>query len=129
MELLFDVMKGISEIISTILMLMITLALAGSAYVFISGTFTQKTRALSLVDTFCSSSTGTIVIRNEGQDTIRSTEQNLLSVNEACTEPALVDIVSGNNTVYSFTSCATSRAHSYRLIGPSNAIPISFRCS
>ncbi|MBI2545189.1 MAG: type IV pilin N-terminal domain-containing protein [Candidatus Aenigmarchaeota archaeon] len=122
-------MKGISEIIATILMLMITLALVGSAYVFIFGIFQQKTRGISLVDAFCSTPTGTIVIRNDGQDTIKVSEQTLIPVSAPCTPPALVDIGPNTNTVYTFTGCTGATTHSYRLIGPSNSVPISFRCA
>jgi len=46
-------MKGISGVIAVILMLMITMALAGSAYLFISGAFSRQTQGIELVDAFC----------------------------------------------------------------------------
>lgn len=122
-------MKGISEIIATILMLMITLAISGTAYIFISGALTQKTRALNLVDAFCTETSGTIAVRNDGPDVIRAAEQSIIPVDESCTEPAPADIASGAIRIYSFTACGTSRSHTYRLIGPTNPLPISFRCA
>jgi len=50
-------MKGISTVIATILMLMITIALAGTAYLYISGTFTQQMQGIDMVDAFCSGGT------------------------------------------------------------------------
>lgn len=122
-------MKGISTIIATLLMLIITIALAGMAYTYISGVFTARTRTIELVDSFCVGTTGSAIVRNLGPDTIRATEQTLVSVDEVCTEPALQDISSGATRRYDFTGCTTGRFHSYRLIGPSNAIEIKFRCA
>ena len=62
-------MKGISEIIATILMLMITLAISGTAYIFISGAFTQQTQGLEVVDAFCQDGSPDVVnliMRNLG---------------------------------------------------------------
>ena len=47
-------MKGIATVIATILMLMITIALAGTAYLYISGAFTSQTQGIEMVDAFCS---------------------------------------------------------------------------
>lgn len=62
-------MKGISAVIATILMLMITIALAGLAYMYISGIFTQQTGVIIQLDataTSCSGTTITPYIRNTG---------------------------------------------------------------
>jgi len=69
-------MKGISAVIATILMLMITIALAGTAYLFISGVFTSRTSVVLSVDgtaSLCNPSSltganGTIilVVKNDG---------------------------------------------------------------
>lgn len=48
-------MKGISAVIATILMLLITIALAGTAYLYITNTFTPSNIAKS-----CTDSGGTI---------------------------------------------------------------------
>lgn len=64
-------MKGISEVIATILMLMITLALAGTAYLFISSAFTQQTQGIEITDAFCVKGVNaTIIIRNVGTNPI-----------------------------------------------------------
>ena len=62
-------MKGISAVIATILMLMITIAMAGVAYMYISGIFTAKTGTLVEIDTTATSCTGTTItvyVRNTG---------------------------------------------------------------
>ena len=64
-------MKGISTVIATILMLMITIGLAGTAYLFISGAFQQQTQGLEVVDAFCSGGTqARISLRNLGTSDI-----------------------------------------------------------
>ncbi len=64
-------MKGISTVIATILMLMITIALAGMAYMYISGIYTARTGVVLAVDesSFCNTSTTgnlNIYVRNDG---------------------------------------------------------------
>ena len=64
-------MKGISTVIATILMLMITIALAGTAYLYISGSFTTQTQGLEVVDAFCANRVNaTIAFRNIGTNAI-----------------------------------------------------------
>ncbi len=68
-------MKGISEIIATILMLMITIGLAGTAYLFISAVFSRGMQGIEIVDAFCIKETtgkdnSTIVVRNLGTTSI-----------------------------------------------------------
>ena len=60
-------MKGISTVIATILMLMITIALAGTAYLYISGTFTQQTAVvLEILDATCSGDPISVTVQNSG---------------------------------------------------------------
>jgi flagellin-like protein len=60
-------MKGVSAVIATILMLMITIALSGMAYMYISGIFTSKTSTgVEVVDTYCAGGNATITLRNIG---------------------------------------------------------------
>lgn len=65
-------MKGVSAVIATILMLMITIALAGMAYMYISGIFTTQTQGVEVVDSYCAAGTVTLVIRNIGTANITS---------------------------------------------------------
>jgi flagellin-like protein len=61
-------MKGVSAVIATILMLMITIALSGTAYLYISGFFGSKTGVVLSLDpsSRCTSSAFTVVLRNDG---------------------------------------------------------------
>ncbi|MBI2545188.1 MAG: hypothetical protein HYW22_01140 [Candidatus Aenigmarchaeota archaeon] len=123
-------MKGISTIIATILMLMITIALAGAAYVFVNNAVLSKERFISLIDSFCSGGSLTATVKNEGPDTLKATEQIRISVDEACqTDFTPTDIPSGSSAIYTSTGCTTGRAHSYRLVGSANAIEIRASCA
>ena len=82
-------MKGISEIIATILMLMITLGISGTAYVFISGAFTQQTQGLEMVDAYCQDGAPDVVnliMRNIG--TVAMTTSSFVVIQSNPTEPA-----------------------------------------
>lgn len=79
-------MKGISEIIATILMLMITLAISGTAYIFISGAFTQQTQGLEVVDAYCQDGTPDVVnliMRNLGTNAISTSGMTIVQTNPA----------------------------------------------
>jgi len=70
-------MKGVSAIIATILMLVITIGLAGTAYVYISGMLTGKTAyTISIIDYSCSLSGANrvinLVVSNDGTADIAS---------------------------------------------------------
>jgi len=76
-------MKGISEIIATILMLMITLGISGTAYIFISGAFTQQTQGLEVVDAYCikevnGKDNATLLVRNLGTVAINKGSINVV---------------------------------------------------
>ena len=65
-------MKGVSTVIATILMLMITIALAGMAYMYISGVFTPMTQGIEIADAYCEEGpdTAVFVVRNIGTQPI-----------------------------------------------------------
>jgi len=61
--------KAVSTVIASILMLMIVIALGGTTYLFISGTFTSKTAtAFEVIDAI----NDTVIIRNSGTEPITS---------------------------------------------------------
>lgn len=59
-------MKGVSAVIATILMLIITIALAGMAYMYIMGYFGGVTSGIELADSYCSAGVVNIKIKNIG---------------------------------------------------------------
>jgi len=65
-------MKGVSTVIATVLMLIITIALAGTAYMYIAGVFTGTVQGIEVVDSRCERGVVTLIIRNIGTNTITS---------------------------------------------------------
>ncbi|MCD6371604.1 MAG: hypothetical protein J7L39_02690 [Candidatus Aenigmarchaeota archaeon] len=61
-------MKGISAIIATLLILLITIGLAGLAYSYISGVFTARTAVVLSIDksSFCNTTHVIAFVRNDG---------------------------------------------------------------
>jgi flagellin-like protein len=122
-------MKGISAIVATILMLLITISLAGTVLLYTSGILTSRTRALTLIDSYCAGTAATVTIRNEGPDTIAAGEQTLTQISGTCSGlPTLTAITSKTNLGYAFSGCGTG-FHKFRLIGPSNALELDFTCA
>ena len=71
-------MKGISDVIAMLLMLVITIGLVGLAYSYISGIFMSRTGVVLNIDTqnsYCDSSKLVIAVRNDG--TIASGQVNV----------------------------------------------------
>ncbi|MBU5537369.1 MAG: hypothetical protein KQA38_02280 [Candidatus Aenigmarchaeota archaeon] len=66
--------KGISTVIASVLMLMIVIALAGTAYLYISGTFTSKTATTFEI---IESVNDTVTIRNSGTESITNIKATL----------------------------------------------------
>jgi flagellin-like protein len=112
-------MKGISTVIATLLMLMITIALAGMAYMYISGVFTMQTQGIELVDAYCVGNNVTMVVRNIGTAPIPA--GNITCAQTApetnCTA-SLSSTLNPGSTATLTDSCGGSGARtcSYRLI-------------
>ncbi len=101
-------MKGISDIIAILLMLIITVALAGLAYSYISGVFTAKTAVVLSIDgtaSSCTSNNGpiTVFVRNDG--TTNSGTVTVTVTPPTGTAPTCTSIVSINAGTESSTSC------------------------
>ncbi len=66
--------RGISSIIAIILLLVITIALAGTVYIFITGAITSKmSKVVSLSYASCFDHNITLAIRNDGTENITVT--------------------------------------------------------
>ena len=116
-------MKGISAIIATILMLLITISLAGVAYMYISGTFTTQMQGIELVDSYCAGSTVNIVIRNIGTDNVTSLTctQTVPASDTTCDFTGTLTTPIAPGTTGTFTdACGGSDGRScmYRIVPP-----------
>ncbi|MBI2084762.1 MAG: type IV pilin [Candidatus Aenigmarchaeota archaeon] len=120
-------MKGVSEIVATLLMLMITLALAGTVYLFITSTYTQQAQGIDIVDAFClregsGADNSTITLKNIGGEPVTAS-----SVVISQTSPsAATDLKWSSQTlqpgtnaiVYDQCEGVGSRSCIYRIVPP-----------
>jgi len=103
-------MKGISTVVATILMLMITIALAGVAYMYINGVFTTQTAVNLGINamTFCNTTHITATVENTGTSlsgavTVTAYSSGGAIISSSCL-PAITGIASG-----SVGTCAIAR--------------------
>jgi len=74
-------MKGISTIIASILLLVITIGLSGTAYIFISGLLSnQINKAITVLDVSCYSGKITVILSNDGTVNINSLSDIIVTV-------------------------------------------------
>ena len=111
--------KGISAVIATILMLVITIALAGTAYMFINNMFTSQTQGLEIVDSYCSNNKASIILRNLGTNPVTSiTCVQTAPSGDTCSDFTGVNIapqVTGTFTDFDTCAGTGSRFCNYRL--------------
>ncbi len=122
-------MKGISAVIATILMLMITVAMVGLAYMFITGLFTSSTAtniALSSVD--CTGGNIYVTIRNTGTESI-SVADITVYVDDTGTVCGGGTMTSGNATACTTIASPGAGSHSLRILGPSNSVTGTVYCA
>ena len=106
-------MKGISDVIAVLLMLIITIALAGLAYAYITGVFASRTAVvLSISGADCASNGGdiTVYVRNDGTADSGPVSVTITGTNAGtCTN--IPKITAGNET--STTCTRTGSATGY----------------
>jgi len=111
-------MKGVSAVIATILMLMITIALAGTAYLYITGIFGAKTAVVLSIDgqsTTCNVTYINAVVKNDGTGVASNVLIDLTTPGGAVTTAAC-SITTINAGSSSSTLCGKSAgAGSYTL--------------
>jgi len=125
--------KGIAAIIATILLLMITIALAGTAYLFVSGMLTGRTsKTISLLDASCNGTAITIVISNDGTTTVTDSELKVyidnahksteFSFQPSSIPPHSTAVATDATTGYS------SGTHTVLVVSPSNSVRQTVYC-
>lgn len=123
-------MKGISAVIATILMLMITIALAGTAYMYIRGIFTGSVaKAISIIDATCEAGSAyRITVKNldSSLSITANTELTVMVDNKPVTTVSWnpTTIPAGGISMATVTNPAggtAGTAHTIKVIGPSNS--------
>ncbi|MBI4009629.1 MAG: hypothetical protein HY361_00340 [Candidatus Aenigmarchaeota archaeon] len=96
--------KGVSTVIATLLMLVITIALVGFAYTYITGTTTARTGVvLGLIKSSCVGDSITVGVRNEGTApsgdiTVSATQPDGTTAAGSCTIASVNPGLSGECT-------------------------------
>ncbi|MFQ6056804.1 MAG: LamG-like jellyroll fold domain-containing protein [Methanosarcinales archaeon] len=117
-------MKGVSYVIGSILMLIIVIALAGMAYMYIAGVFTGTIQGIEIVDSFCEGGEVTMIIRNIGTTPITSLDIKQTSPTDDLTTlpPTLFlqEAIDPGKTISYKDVCEglTGRSCIYRIVPP-----------
>jgi flagellin-like protein len=131
-------MKGISAVIATILMLMITIALAGTAYLYITGVFTSRTGVVLSIDgqsSTCKSNAGdiTVYVKNDGTSVAGSVAIDLTYPNAStftCTNTiSSINAGGSGSTTCSRDPSATSGLYGLRVYGGGSSATGSIYCA
>jgi len=133
-------MKGISAVVATVLMLLITITLAGVAYTFTMGAFTRSTQGIEIDDSFCSGYNAShdivsIVVRNFGSENVTSvTCTQTAPADDTC---SLITPVSFSNsiepgqsmTLQDYCKGTSGRACVYRLTPSGKSVTANVYCT
>jgi FlaG/FlaF family flagellin (archaellin) len=127
-------MKGISTIIATIIMVVITIGLIGVAYLYMSGLISGRTATnIQLADAYCR---GTLfmLIKNIGTTSI-ATQINVVIRGQTVAAASITcnpafPLGAGNTTMCSNTTLVNlvTGPNEIRIIGPSNAVGGTINC-
>lgn len=116
--------KGVSAVIATLLMLIITIGLAGLAYTYMSGIITgTAAKTIRLSGAVCDADTNTVTVIIKNLDTTNSIAAGEVSVfiDGTTISGTVPSIPAGGQVTHSGTStAATSGTHTVRILGPAN---------
>jgi FlaG/FlaF family flagellin (archaellin) len=121
-------LKGIATIIATILLLIITISLVGTAYMFISGMLTSKiAKPISVLGSSCNSSRYiTLVVSNDGTETIKEREIKIYIGSEF--KGYFNKSIEPKDTNVTSDLLGDSDSNDVKLISPSNEVNIPVWC-
>jgi len=123
-------MKGISTVIATILMLLITVGMAGLAYMYISGMFTSRTaQTISLSSADCPGGDISILIKNDGTEDITGTDIDIYVDGGAATDCSAAGTATAGQTLLCDSIAAAAGTHTVQIVGPANSVSGSVYCA
>lgn len=126
--------KGVSAVVATILMLVITIVMAGMAYMYITGVFMGRTaQTIDLIDATCNGKNVTVILKNTGTASIdisadlkffiidagTTTQDNDADCDVTTLDPGDTTICDGFDKNGADVGSGTK---SVRIVGPSNVI-------
>lgn len=121
-------MKGVSTIIATILLLIITISLVGTAWMFISGMLRNKiSKPISILGYSCNSSNYiTLVVSNDGTEKIKEQEIKIYMGSQF--KGWFNKSIDPRNTNVTSDLLGNTGSNDLMLISPSNDISITVWC-
>jgi len=132
-------MKGVSAVIATILMLMIVIALAGMAYMYLIGVFTTRTaRTIDITDAGCKVGNATwgyyVSIKNLDSTAVITVASDLsgrvdnaLATVGQCTSPT-IGAGATVNCEFNVGAGASGSFHKVKIIGSANSAEEPANC-
>lgn len=115
-------MRGVSSIISTILLVLIVISLSGSAYLFTSGFLSSKTsKTISLI----SAEGNSVVILNDGSTKIKGDEIRIFVDGKPAAILNPQEINPHESAFLSFIPPSFGRGSQVLIVGPSNSLRYS----
>jgi FlaG/FlaF family flagellin (archaellin) len=134
-------MKGISTIIATIIMVVITIGLIGVAYLYMSGIITGATsQNIAMLDAYCEPTNNniTVLVKNDGTVGITTMRWYVDGIEKNYYVPTTcnstsISLAAGNSvscTIYGIATQANiaDGFRELRVIGPSNAVGGTVEC-
>jgi len=98
-------MKALSYIVASILMLVITIALSGTAYLYMSGVFTGTIQGIEIADAYCSFGEVTLKIKNIGTAAITSLDIEQTNPQDDFLTPSFQGTIEPGKTVEYKDTC------------------------
>jgi FlaG/FlaF family flagellin (archaellin) len=124
-------MKGISTIIATIIMVVITIGLISVAYLYMSGLITSRTtQNIQLADAFCRASDKHLIVlvKNIGTNSIPTLSYVLRGSSSVATCNPALPLPAGSTTSCDITTAGVTGPNELRIIGPANAVGGTVNC-
>jgi hypothetical protein len=122
-------MKGISTIIASIMLVVITIGLISVAYLYMSGLMTGITATnIKLEDVFCNTTHMIYLITNIGTANVTSLTIYMDGQLQTKICDPTLPIAAGGSTTCIHAVNPVAGYHDVRVVGPSNAIPAKPTC-
>ena len=121
-------MKGISPIIAIIIILLITIAIAGAAYSYITIIWGRTTQGLQLVSADCTGGMAQFVVRNVGTNDMTAITVTRTSPITGTADQIPVTIVPGETDTINDTACGANNMCVYKVFAGGQAQELYIQC-
>lgn len=122
-------MKAVSEAIAIIILLAVSLSLAGAFFLFINSYYARASTTVELIDSYCVNNTAYFVVRNGGTDVLTKNSFICTKIDSGCSGNCVVDntFPSGGAGYVKISGCS-SGTHTFSLTGSTNGLQMVVYC-